>query len=237
MRRTMSRIAGASGARDGRIEYCKRLCAWAVWPGAGSSRPPVGPPVARRRPAIVFCRPYASASLPPFAFLRRYLASLLFLRRSACHDVRRTVRFARFNRLARSRPTASARPRPDCARTAALAALRESDPAAKAAAARALYAAVLDGRASLCRRTSNSTSRRPAGPSRAARTGRAAQARCDAACNRRKGARCCCTHSRTSNSTRSIWRSTPSGASPACPPRSTPTGSKSRPKRRITSRC
>ena len=37
---------------------------------------------------------------------------------------------------------------PDCARTAALAALRESDPAAKAAAARALYAAVLDSRAS-----------------------------------------------------------------------------------------
>ncbi|MFL9964172.1 ferritin-like domain-containing protein [Paraburkholderia sediminicola] len=36
---------------------------------------------------------------------------------------------------------------PDCARTAALAALRESDPAAKAAAARALYGAVLDGRA------------------------------------------------------------------------------------------
>jgi uncharacterized ferritin-like protein (DUF455 family) len=32
-----------------------------------------------------------------------------------------------------------------CARTAALAALREADPAAKAAAARALYAAVLDG--------------------------------------------------------------------------------------------
>ena len=36
--------------------------------------------------------------------------------------------------------------RPDCARTAALAALRDSDPATKAAAARALYAAVLDGR-------------------------------------------------------------------------------------------
>ncbi|SIT37837.1 conserved hypothetical protein [Paraburkholderia ribeironis] len=36
---------------------------------------------------------------------------------------------------------------PDCARTAALAALRESDPATKAAAARALYVAVLDGRA------------------------------------------------------------------------------------------
>jgi uncharacterized ferritin-like protein (DUF455 family) len=35
----------------------------------------------------------------------------------------------------------------DCARTAALAALRESDPATKAAAARALYAAVLDGSA------------------------------------------------------------------------------------------
>lgn len=35
--------------------------------------------------------------------------------------------------------------RANCARTAALAALRESDPAAKAAAARALYAATLDG--------------------------------------------------------------------------------------------
>ncbi|MBB5498917.1 ferritin-like domain-containing protein [Paraburkholderia sp. MM5384-R2] len=38
---------------------------------------------------------------------------------------------------------------PPCARRAALAALRERDPAAKAAAARELYAAVLDGRA-LC---------------------------------------------------------------------------------------
>ncbi|MFT4068365.1 ferritin-like domain-containing protein [Paraburkholderia sp.] len=36
---------------------------------------------------------------------------------------------------------------PYCARRAALAALRESDPATKAASARALYAAVLDGRA------------------------------------------------------------------------------------------
>jgi uncharacterized ferritin-like protein (DUF455 family) len=41
----------------------------------------------------------------------------------------------------------NAQGQPDCARTAALAALRESDPVTKAAAARALYAAVLAGSA------------------------------------------------------------------------------------------
>ncbi|WMY09469.1 ferritin-like domain-containing protein [Paraburkholderia phenoliruptrix] len=44
-------------------------------------------------------------------------------------------------------PTPDASGAPCCARTAALAALRETDPVTKAAAARALYAAVLDGSA------------------------------------------------------------------------------------------
>ncbi|MGF6856817.1 uncharacterized ferritin-like protein (DUF455 family) [Paraburkholderia sp. CI3] len=46
-------------------------------------------------------------------------------------------------------PASNSHDEPPCARRAALAALRERDPAAKAAAARELYAAVLDGRA-LC---------------------------------------------------------------------------------------
>ncbi|SMG10437.1 ferritin-like domain-containing protein [Paraburkholderia susongensis] len=46
--------------------------------------------------------------------------------------------------------TRNSREEPYCARSAALAALRESDPAAKADAARALYAEILDGRA-ICR--------------------------------------------------------------------------------------
>ncbi|WP_233802090.1 ferritin-like domain-containing protein [Paraburkholderia sp. HP33-1] len=44
-------------------------------------------------------------------------------------------------------PASNPRDEPSCARNAALAALRERDPAAKAAAVRELYAAVLDGRA------------------------------------------------------------------------------------------
>ncbi|WP_429357133.1 ferritin-like domain-containing protein [Paraburkholderia sp. 32] len=46
-------------------------------------------------------------------------------------------------------PASNSHDEPPCARRAALAALRERDPAAKAGAARELYAAVLDGRA-LC---------------------------------------------------------------------------------------
>ena len=47
----------------------------------------------------------------------------------------------------------------------------------------------------------------------------------------------CCTRSRTSSSTPSTWRSTPSGASPACPTPSTATGCAWRARRRCTSRC
>ena len=79
--------------------------------------------------------------------------------------------------------------------------------------------------------------RRAARPPAAAAAG-AADRRCRAA--RRsppRAARRCCTRSRTSSSTPSTSRSTPSGALPACPTTTTATGCAWPPRRRCTSRC